>query len=66
MTRIEMLELSVDDLAAERQLRDAPSDQYLLELVGGWRLLWRLTGDEPADEALEPAITWPWLAAEVA
>jgi hypothetical protein len=61
-----MLDSLLNDPAAEMLLENAPSGQYLLELVDGWRLLWRLTEGEPEDEALEPAAHWPWLTAEAA
>lgn len=61
-----MLDALPDNPAAERLLKDAPTGQYLLELVDGWLLLWRLSEGEPDGDALESATHWPWSMAEVA
>ena len=55
--------LESDDLAAELLLTSAPTGHYLFEHIDGWLLTWRLSEGEPDDEALEPAVGWPWLVA---
>jgi hypothetical protein len=43
---------------------DNPTGTYLLEEVGGQRVLWRLSEGEPEDAALVPAALWPLLLPE--
>jgi hypothetical protein len=46
----------VSDLDPVHLLHDAdPQGTYLLELIGAWRVLWRVTEGEPPAEAFEPA-----------
>jgi hypothetical protein len=61
-----MSEILPDDPACAL-LREAPMGDYLLELVDGWRLLWRLSEGEPPDGAFDAAEAWsPQLQLEAA
>jgi hypothetical protein len=53
-------------IRSDELVERGPTGQYLFECTDGWFLLWRLTGDEPSDDAFEPAASWPWLATEAA
>ena len=55
----------LDETTAELLLllTDVPSGEYLTELRGGVRVLWRISEGAPADEALEPAPAWMMLPA---
>jgi hypothetical protein len=37
-----------------------PDGSYLLAETTGWRMLLRLTGDEPDDATIAPAPHWHW------